>query len=117
MSLKFVQRRKTRSILVTIIVASVACYCVGMIFLQVGRQVNQPTPTVTPSGSPTTTFTSAPPLNLPSPVVFPTATFTATATETWTPTITYTPFATRTRTITATPTVTNTATATDVPPI
>ena len=51
MSLKFLQRRKTRSILVTIIVASVACYCVGLIFLQVGRQVNQPTPTITASNT------------------------------------------------------------------
>ena len=118
MALKSEQRIRTRSILVTIIVASVACYCVGVMFLQVGNGLNQPTKTPTITTSPTLTYTSAPPLTLPSPVIFPSATPTATVTETWTPTVTYTPFATRTRTITATSTTTGTATmtATKLPP-
>jgi len=62
MALKSEQHARTRSILVTIIVASVACYCVGIIFLQVGNQVNQPTRTPTITQTATVTYTSAPPL-------------------------------------------------------
>jgi len=110
-------RSRLRKVLVAVILATIPCYCAGLIavLLAPGRpgqasitptRVASWTPVVFATRTPTTSFTPAIPTSSVTPSQTPTATTTATTTTT--PTITQTP------TISTTPTPTNTP---FIPPI
>jgi len=109
------RRARIRKILIIIIVATLPCYCLGFVVMQVGRELTKPTvpPTLTE------TFAPPPATNTPTVVTtvftLPTATETPTPTVTWTPTLTFTLFIPPTRTPTIAPTDTPVPTDTPAP--
>ena len=112
-------RKPIYTILITIILATIPCYCLGFIALSLrptARPVLTATPTLMSTPAPTDTpFVVGPGTTTPRPLQptptqwFP-PTFTPTATPTQTPTPTLTP------TLTATPTITPTAVVTPPTP-
>ena len=58
MTLQDNRRGRTRSILIIIIIASLACYCLGFLVWKVGDQFNQPDPHSTITQTPTQTMTN-----------------------------------------------------------
>jgi len=118
MAIRTERRARIRSILIFIILATLPCYCVGLVIFQLGQQAAQPT--ATPSLTPTEPFVPIliTPSFTPSPFILATPTETSTATITWTPTMTFTLFVppTRTETPTLTPTYTPTPTITLIQP-
>ena len=106
MALKADRRARTRTILVFIILATLPCYCLGLVILQIGRADQQPTAT------PTLTRTATRQVSSPMPVLTDTPFSTATVTETPTATITRTPNLTLTAWVPPTRTPTNPPTPT-----
>ena len=103
---------RTRYILVVIILATIPCYCAGLVYANSKRA--QGTPTATPLASLTWTSSPSPfPTNTRLPFNTFTPTLTPTITLTLTISITPSPFMTPTQTASLTPTVT--ATFTDTP--
>lgn len=104
------RRIRTRTILALVILATLPCYCIGLIMLRSANNAAQITPTATFTISPSATQ----PLEIPvaTTAVPPTAVLTETPTPTWTPSITPTPFRFPTLTPSYTPTFTLTPTVT-----
>lgn len=104
------KRYRTRILLVIAILATLPCYCLGVIVLQFAPVHNlttlTPTPTSTETLTPTATQTSTP-THTPFPTFTPTLTPTPTSTRTTTPTATststFTPTLTPIETTTTTP--------------
>jgi hypothetical protein len=113
-------KKRIRYMLILATLATLPCYCLGLVVLQVNR--NRPpevTPTLTHTVTATATITLTPYITLTptsTATITQTATITETGTETQTPTITETPTETTTPTISETPSPTATATPTDTPP-
>lgn len=109
------QSTRIRSILLSIILLTLPCYCLGIILLISSQNaVSQPTPTITF----TPTETPVPPTSIiPTITSSATATYTNTPTITWTASPTYTPFSTPTHTATNTYTPTPSDTPTETPTI
>ena len=115
---KFRQFDRTRLILGIVILATLPCYCLGMVMLwntNLVREQKTPTSSFTPEGTSLTTLTPTYTI----PVISPTVTFTPTTTTSFTPTITYVIPPTRTFTLTPSPlpteTLAPTPTHTDTP--
>lgn len=110
-----VKRAQTRRNLVLLILATLPCYCLGIVLLNISQVAGRP---LTPT--PTVTLTQRTPRRTSTPgptdtqIVFPTATLTPTVTITWTPSVTYTQFVPPTRTVTPTPEFTETPSPTIV---
>lgn len=110
------RRARIRSILTIIILATLPCYCLGLVLLQIGPRGNDadatdtPTATLTGEASPSSTLEPS-----DTPIIFPTATETATPTITWTPSVTPTLFEPPTRTPSPSPTASPTETETPEP--
>ena len=51
------RRRRIRTILIIITLATLPCYCLGLVIMQIGRAANQPTETPTLTLTPTDTST------------------------------------------------------------
>lgn len=116
MSLRAQQTSRTRSTLIIIILATIPCYCLGLVVLLVGREIQKASnlPTATPSPSNTPVVIQTLPATI-TPFQFPTETQTSTPTLTVTPSQTLTPFLPPTRTATQTPTMTIEPTVTSTP--
>lgn len=100
------KRIRLRYILIIITLATLPCYCAGLIAVRAaGDRTPTPTPTETPTVTPSPTIT-------PSPTDIPTITMTITPTDTPTHTETASP----TPTETASPTATETPTPTETTP-
>lgn len=107
------RRARTRSILIFIILATIPCYCLGFVLLQVGTNARERPATATPTVTGTIQPSDTPAAASPSPIIFPSATISLTPTVTWTPSMTPTLFQPPTRTPSLTPTETMVPTATD----
>lgn len=107
------RRSRTRSTLIMVILATIPCYCLGLILLDVGNVARR---VVTPTTTQTITARVVKRTNTPRPsktaFAFPTATAVPTETITWTPSPTFTPFVPPTHTPTHTPSDTHTPTPT-----
>lgn len=111
------KKKRIRTILIAIIIATIPCYCLGLALLRIAGDASKPTPTALPTQPPPTavvevatpTFTEVPPPTMtPLPVIVPT--------ETWTPTMTFTLLVPPTRTpLPETPTPEPTLVPTDTP--
>jgi hypothetical protein len=109
------KRAQTRRNLVLLILATLPCYCLGVVLLNIGQIASRPlTPTPTATHTQRTPRRTSTPGPSATPLIIPTATQTSTETITWTPSPTYTEFVPPTRTQTGTPTPTETPSPTIV---